>query len=43
MIVVVDSSIWISAIEFGGIPAAALELVLLTALKSKKRPFAFSH
>jgi uncharacterized protein len=29
VIVVVDSGIWISAIEFGGIPAAALELVLL--------------
>jgi len=29
MIVVVDSGVWISAIEFGGIPAAALELVLL--------------
>ncbi|HVW77202.1 MAG TPA: putative toxin-antitoxin system toxin component, PIN family [Alloacidobacterium sp.] len=29
MIVVVDSGIWISAIEFGGIPAAALELLLL--------------
>jgi putative PIN family toxin of toxin-antitoxin system len=29
MIVVVDSGVWISAIEFGGTPAAALELVLL--------------
>ena len=29
MIIVVDSGIWISAIEFGGIPAAALELLLL--------------
>ena len=28
MIVVVDSGIWISAIEFGGTPAAALEHVL---------------
>lgn len=28
MIVVVDSGIWISAIEFGGTPAAALERVL---------------
>jgi putative PIN family toxin of toxin-antitoxin system len=30
LIVVVDSGIWISAIEFGGTPSAALELVLQT-------------
>lgn len=28
MIIVVDSGIWISAIEFGGIPAKALELLI---------------
>jgi len=28
VIVVVDSGIWISAIEFGGTPAAALEYLL---------------
>ena len=30
MIVVVDSGVWISAIEFGGTPATALEQVLRT-------------
>lgn len=29
MIVVVDSGIWISALEFGGTPAAALERLFL--------------
>jgi hypothetical protein len=29
VIVVVDSGIWISAIEFGGMPAAALERLFL--------------
>jgi putative PIN family toxin of toxin-antitoxin system len=29
MIVVVDSGVWISAIEFGGTPAAALERIFL--------------
>ena len=29
MIVVVDSEIWISAIEFGGTPAIALERMFL--------------